>query len=258
MGLDATVREVTSVQDVVALSGDDAMCTWAAGGGRERFGWVTDGALGVLGTDLSERDRLIVRGQPEAVSALADRVFAERHPGVRVTGDAELISELGRIRPDLAVSEVYGWMQVSSGGLRLPAASRWDNAVAWLPPEDDTEVAALVAANFPDSHAKPCAFGVRRWAGIRAAGQLVAVACEAWSAPRCGFMAGVTTAQAWRGRGLARAVCARVLDQLSREHGQVGLLADTGNPAVRLYQELGLTWRSIRSARPSGQPPVTG
>jgi len=247
------IRAAESVRDVVALSGGDALFAWAAGG-RRHFGWTSPDVIGVLGTDLSERDRLMVAGHPEAISVLADHVLAEHHLGVRVNGDAALISALGEIRPDLVLSDEFGWMQLTAAQVRRPRTSV-PATVEWLPPSADKEVDELLAASFPASEAKPGGSGVRRWAGIRQGGELLAVACEAWSAPGLGFMAGVATARAARERGLARVVCAFVLDQLAAEYGRVALMVDSWNTAaIRLYTELGLTWRPIRSARHRSVP----
>ncbi|MFI9388938.1 GNAT family N-acetyltransferase [Kutzneria sp. NPDC052558] len=93
------------------------------------------------------------------------------------------------------------------------------------------------------------------WAGIRQHGELVAVACEAWSAPTVGFMAGVAVAPDRRGQGLGATVCAFVLGELADQHGRVALLVDSWNTtAIRLYRGLGMTWRPIRSARHHGVP----
>jgi ribosomal protein S18 acetylase RimI-like enzyme len=254
----AAIREADSVADVVVKAGNDALFAWAAGAGLERFAWVSDQAIGVLGTDLSRRDRLMVRGHPQAVAALADRVWAVHHPAVRLTGDSALITAVAQVRPSLVVSDEFGWMQTATHALR-PPARQLPVAVEWLPTAADVEVAQLLAASFPDSEARPGARGVRRWAGVREAGHLIACACEAWSAPSLGFMAGVTVAQHARGRGVARTLCAAVLGQLCDERGRAALMVDEWNTtAVRLYQELGLTWRPIRSARHPDAPTVTG
>lgn len=74
---DLVIRGADSVEDVVARSGHDPLFTWAAGARRERFGWVCAYTIGLLRTDLSQRDRLMVAGRPEAVAALANHVWAE-------------------------------------------------------------------------------------------------------------------------------------------------------------------------------------
>lgn len=267
------VRDVDSLAELAALSGDDPICVWAAGGGRTRRIWAVDGAVGVLATALSGRDRLAVSGRPEAVADLVDRAFAEYHRAVRVLGDAELIAALGAARPDLVVSETFGWMQVDAASLRRPgrtpptdphrspaeahppppATEAYPPAgeAHWLPASAEPEVAELLAEHFPASYAQPGGSGVRRWAGIRDADhRLLAVAAEAWSAPGLGFMAGVATAAHVRRRGYARIVCGTVLARLCAEYGRAALIVDEWNgAAVRLYRDLGMSWRPVRSAR---------
>ena len=68
-------------------------------------------------------------------------------------------------------------------------------------------------------------------------GELVATACEAWSAPDLGVVAGATVARYARGCGLGRALCAAVLTRLCAERGRAALMADAGNvTAARLYR----------------------
>jgi ribosomal protein S18 acetylase RimI-like enzyme len=260
MSGEAAVRKARSVAEVVRLAGDDALLAWAAGG-REHAGWVVDGAVGAMGTDLSARDRLLVTGRPDAVAALADRVLADHHVGIRITGDTALIGAVVDLRPVLTLSDEYGWMQVNAEELQRPEALA--GTVKWLPAAAETEVAELLAAAHPGSEAKPGGVGVRRWAGIRQGGRLVAVAAEAWSAPNLGFLAGVAVAENERGQGLGRTLCSAVLHELTSQHGRAALLVDLWNePAISLYQGLGMTLRPIRSARHHSVPrvaaPLTG
>lgn len=257
---DAVVRAAASVDDVVQLAGQDGLFAWAAGA-HKHVGWTARDAYGVLGTDLSLRDRLMVAGRPDMVAELADQVLAEQHLGVRVTGDTALISAVGQLRPELMLSDEYGWMQVGTGQLRQPTAQA--GTVEWLPADAEDEVAEFLAVAHPGSEAIPGGIGVLRWAGIREDGDLVAVACEAWSASTLGFMAGVAVAPARRGRGLGRTLCTFVLGELTSRYGRAALMVDLWNePAIGLYRGLGMTLRPIRSARhhsvPSGAAPVIG
>ncbi|MGW3264744.1 GNAT family N-acetyltransferase [Streptomyces sp. NPDC001056] len=77
----------------------------------------------------------------------------------------------------------------------------------------------------------------------------VAVAADAWSTAGCGFMAGVVTHPAARGRGLARSVCGFVVDALVRRHGRAALMVHDGDiPAVTTYERLGMTKRLLGTA----------
>lgn len=90
---------------------------------------------------------------------------------------------------------------------------------------------------------------MRRWAGVAEGNELVSVAADAWSAPDIGFLAGVATVPATRGRGHSRAVCGFVTAELMRKHGSVGLMVDAGNEAaIALYLKLGYGYRGVAAA----------
>jgi ribosomal protein S18 acetylase RimI-like enzyme len=245
------VWEISSLAELRSSAANDALCEWAAGPALQpQRAWAVDGAVAVLGLRLSGRDRLAVSGSPPAVSRLVDTAFARHHREIRVLGDSGLIAALGAIQPDLVVSEEFGWLQVSGDRLAKPERMP-DQPASWLPAAVEHEVADLLNAHFPASYAKPGVPGVHRWAGARdTGGDLVSVAAEAWTAPGLGFLAGVATAESARGRGYARGVCFTVLSQLCAEHGRAALMVDMGNSqAVRLYLDLGMAWRALRSAR---------
>nr|WP_260408652.1 GNAT family N-acetyltransferase [Planomonospora venezuelensis] len=139
----------------------------------------------------------------------------------------------------------------TAGSVPPPPAP--DGAVGWLAPGADGEVTRLLAEASPSAWAVPGLPGIRRWAGLRdAAGTLVATAADAWSAPAVGFVAGVATAPALRGRGLGEAVCRFVFGALAAEHGRVALMVDTGNAgAIRVYERLGMRIRPVAAATPA-------
>ncbi|MEU1298494.1 GNAT family N-acetyltransferase [Streptomyces shenzhenensis] len=78
---------------------------------------------------------------------------------------------------------------------------------------------------------------------------VVAGAADAWSAAGCGFLAGVVTHPRARGRGLAAAVSAFVVDALVRRHGRVALMVDGDNaPAIAVYERAGTRGRRFGAA----------
>ncbi len=111
-------------------------------------------------------------------------------------------------------------------------------------------MAALLAAEAPDSYAVPGLEGVCRWAGVRVEGRLAAVAAEAWSAPTVGLLAGVATRARFRGRGLAERVCRWVSRELVAARGRAALMVDDDNAAaIRVYERIGFRRRRVLASR---------
>ncbi|GAA4926670.1 GNAT family N-acetyltransferase [Actinoplanes utahensis] len=139
---------------------------------------------------------------------------------------------------------------------RMPADPAEDGggptgAAGWLGQEDEAEVTALIRRAYPQSYAWPGGPGVRRWAGIRSTGgELLTVAAEAWSTPEIGFMSGVATLPAARGRGLGAAICEFTANELLAGRERVALLVDYWNTAaLATYTRLGFTTRRVAAAR---------
>ncbi len=215
---------------------DDPLIVWARQDGRPGVRtWSRPGAVAVACPGLSRRDRLAVHGDPDAVAdLLTGEVLAEVGPTYRPLGDEDLIAAVAERVPQVRVSGRFGWMDVTAPV--TPGRGEWL--------DDDGEVVRLLETAFPDSYAWPGGSGVRRWAGIREGGELRATAAEAWSVAEIGFLAGVTTHPAARGRGLAAALCGFVINDLLRDRARVALFADYWNvAALRTYRRLGFTLR---------------
>jgi ribosomal protein S18 acetylase RimI-like enzyme len=239
------LRELHSVRDVRSASGDDALLLWAAGdlAGNQRA-FCFGAATAVAAPDLSRRDRLAIAGPADDASVLVQLILPWIGTTFRPIGDESLMRDLVIRVAELEFVGAFGWMQTATASGRRAGS-------AWLSGSDRADIAALLDEAFPDSYAHPDQPGVRRWAGARdETGALLACAADAWSAPQVGFLAGVTTAKKARGRGVATAVCGFVVDELVAEHGLAALVVDSWNTAaVRLYRNLGLSWRSIAAAR---------
>ncbi|MFC6581067.1 GNAT family N-acetyltransferase [Planomonospora parontospora] len=262
--------ELFTVPDVVAASGGDCMVVWAAQGLRGGVrAWALDGAVAVASPQLNRRDRLTVRGPVAAVAELVRRVLPGLGPSYRLLGERSLVAGVVERLPGARPPVGFEWMDTAAdgdadsveGAARVAAVAAVDRlgagaggldgpGAAWLPAEADGEVAALLAVASPSAWAVPGVAGIRRWAGIRGpGGEPVAVAADAWSAPQVGFVAGVGTAPAWRGRGLGEAVCRFVFGELAAEHGRVALMVDTANRgAIRVYERLGMRIRPVAAA----------
>ena len=221
---------------------DDPLIVWARQDGRPGVRtWSRPGAVAVACPDLSRRDRLVVQGEPGAVAALlTGEVLPAVGPGYRPLGDEALLDAVAERVPQVAVAGRFGWMDVTT-----PVAP---GRGAWLDGADD-EVARLLETAFPDSYARPGGSGVHRWAGLRDGGELRATAAEAWSVADVGFVAGVATHPAARGRGLAAALCGFVTNDLLRDRSRVALFVDYWNEAaLRTYRRLGFTLRPLAAA----------
>lgn len=249
-------RELGTYAEILTRSGHDSICVWAAqgaaGGGRA---WALGRAVAVLGPGLAQRNRIALTGDPDDAADLARRLLSPTDPLARIIGDGDLVAGIGKRWPELVVSEEFGWMETRCPRPRPGPVTTTKIATqvtaSWLAAADESEIAELIDRDFPASSIRPGVAGVRRWAGARdQAGRLVAVAGEAWTAPGLGFLSGVVTRQACRGRGYGRAVCALAVADLLAEQGAAALLVDAWNtPAIRLYRRIGMIWRGIRSAK---------
>ncbi|MFB7493394.1 GNAT family N-acetyltransferase [Streptomyces sp. NPDC056161] len=241
----ADLRELHSIHDVRSAGSGDALLLWVAGDlshGTRAFSLGE--AIAVAAPALSRRDRLAVTGLADDVADLIRAVLPHVGPTFRPIGDEDLIRGLVPCVPELEIADAFGWMQTEA------LTSRYEGA-AWLTASDRSDITRLLDEAFPNSYARPDQPGVCRWAGARdESGTLRACAADAWSAPSVGFLAGVATAEQARGRGMGTAVCSLVLDSLVRDHGVAALMVDNWNTAaVRLYRDLGLSWRPLAAAR---------
>ncbi|MGY0490126.1 GNAT family N-acetyltransferase [Streptomyces sp. WG-D5] len=240
------MEELVRLGEVERAACGEGLARWAAQGrDGDRLGpgvraWCHGTAL-VVASPNARQNRLAVAGDAADCATLVPRALAEVGPSYRLLGTAELIDELVRRLPALAALHRFFWMETTS-----PSGADAEG-VRWLDAREEKEAASLFDRFFPDSYAQPGQQGVRRWAGILGtadgeAHEPLAVAADAWSATGCGFMGGVLTHPAARGRGLARAVSGFVVDALVHEHGRAALMVMTGNtPAITTYERLGMT-----------------
>lgn len=229
-------------QAVAAASGRDLLACWAAQvlrrGGRA---WAVEGAVAVAGPDLQRRDRLVVTGERRAAVGLVAALLPELPAGLRLTAAPGVVLDC-----DVRDAHRLVWREVRgrrpAGGPHTGAGHR----VEWLSRSLDDEVDALFDAAAPDSWGRPGEPRMLRYAGVREADRLVAVAGEGWSAEGVGYLAGVATLPEQRGRGFATAVCAAVTSDLVARSGAAALLHDADAvAAAAVYDALGYARRPL-------------
>jgi ribosomal protein S18 acetylase RimI-like enzyme len=113
-----------------------------------------------------------------------------------------------------------------------------------LTPDDLEEVLAFYRSSYPGNWFDPRMLGSGRYVGLRQDGDLVAVAGVHVYSPRYGVAAlgNIATHPAYRGRGLATIVTARLCQELIGEVSTIGLNVRSDNaPAITCYTRLGFT-----------------
>ncbi|KAB8189065.1 GNAT family N-acetyltransferase [Nonomuraea phyllanthi] len=248
-----TIRELLDPAEVAAACGDDDLLVWVAqglrGGARA---WTLETGRGsavvAAAPGVSRRDRLGMWGDAACAVPLVRHVLAEMGPSYRPFGERELVREVAARLPGVRPAGRFSWMSLSGAAQeRAPAAVAGE--VGWLAKDADAQVAALLAAEAPDSYAVPGLPGVSRWAGANVAGELAAVAAEAWSAPTVGLLAGVATRARFRGRGLAERVCRWVTGELLAAYGRAALMVDDENAAaITVYERIGYRRRLVMAS----------
>jgi FR47-like protein len=241
------MQQLSTLADIVAASGADPQCVWAAqglqcGGGA----WEHEGGVAVGCPGLSGRDRLVIRGPAAAAGPLVREAIGALGPSYVPIGDPavmeSLLDQIGWLEP----GSYFGWMD----GTQLPRQEPRHEA-RWLARREWQAADAILGVAYPDSFARPGRPGVRRWAGISdASGKLTSIAADAWSTPGIGFMAGVAVLPEARRSGQGLEICAFVLGALLAAHGRAALMvgaADTGS--LGLCSRLGMTHRAQQMLR---------
>ncbi len=238
-------EELADIPSLAEACAGDPYLLWAAQGfTKGARAWTAHGAVAVASPRACARDRIVLAGDPGGAAKLAALALEEMGATFRPQGDASLVREVLARMPWLAFVEEFGWMDARA----VPRDA--GGGAQWLPEADWPEVANLLARANPSSYAQVGMEGVRRWAGSRANGALAAVAADAWSSCEVGFISGVGTDPAARGRGLGRQVCTLVASDLLETRPLVALLVDGDNdPAITLYRRLGFGLRVVASCR---------
>ncbi|HTO71929.1 MAG TPA: GNAT family N-acetyltransferase [Myxococcota bacterium] len=206
-------------------------------------------------------------GELEALCLVLDELELPIVYAVAPPGDPATLALLRELEPSLP-ERFYANLPVGGGDALRPAralAPRGVHAKMWLAepaaldcaepaglvslgPEHADELAEFYATRAYAPSEREGRFFARSmlepfpWLGVRERGQLVAVAGLHVFSRRYGVaaLANVATAPERRGRGLARAICARLARELLRHVPLVGLNCAVDNaPARRCYLGLG-------------------
>lgn len=248
------MQELSTVADVVAASGADPQCTWAAQGlqacGRA---WEDEGAVAVACPQLCGRDRIVVRGAVAAAVRLAREAIDALGPSFVLVGDPPLMGGLlARLRW-LEPCSFFGWMDSTNRPRHERVHSvRWLARREWQAASEVLEAAREVPdAAAPPDYVRPWLPGIRRWAGITdAQGRLTCTMADAWSVPGLGFMAGLAVLPHARGYGQGRDVTTFVLEALLAAHGRAALMtADCDSDAGQILAKLGMSGRQQQVLR---------
>jgi hypothetical protein len=262
-----TMQQLNTLADVVAASGADPQCVWAAqglrAGGRA---WEHAGAVAVGCPGLSGRDRLVVRGPAAAAAVLVREAIGVLGARYVPIGDPELMANVLDRVAWLEAGGSFGWMD----GTQLPRFQPV-HAVRWLARREwqaaDHVLTAALSRGGPQAKLP----GIRRWAGIvDPGGRLTCAAADAWSAPGVGFLGGVAVVADARRAGQGRDACGFLVAALLAAYGRVAVMVRERNyPAIALYAKLGMAYRvqqllrvshsgRVRDALPAGTDLVPG
>lgn len=242
------VVALTSLDELATACSGELLALWAAQDfGRDVRAWAIDGAVAVASSQLSNRDRLVVSGAPDAAAHLVRAVLPLVDDSFRPLASPQVISSLAAKIPEITPVGEFAMMQTRTP-LRL--APKAPVRAEWLEPATWPKVTSLLSVALPRSLAQPGVPGVRRWAGVRVDGELLASAADAWSAPGVGFVSGVATHPRARGRGYGAAVCRFLFEDLLHTHGALALFVNSDNePAIRLYRAFGMELSAVAVAR---------
>jgi ribosomal protein S18 acetylase RimI-like enzyme len=240
------MEQLSTLTDIVAASGADPQCIWAAQGLRNGGGaWAHEGAVAVGGPGLSGRDRIVVRGRVAGAARVVREAVDALGPSFVVAGDPDVMAGVLRQIRWLGPGEHFGWMDATR---RLP--HRPVHLVRWLARNEWQAADDLLTEAAPASYARPGQPGIRRWAGITdPRGRLTCAAADAWSVPSIGFLAGLAVRPEVRRLGQGQDVSAFVLDALLAAHGRAAMIVPGSNPAaVRMCSRLGFSYRQQHAA----------
>jgi ribosomal protein S18 acetylase RimI-like enzyme len=222
---------------VLAAAGDHPYVRMTTGGGQVT-GYQTEAAIAWLGEGPWGPVAGAVGDPQQAARLFADLAAEERLGGVRWVHLPRL--DRDALAPHLRLTHHDDWDFLWTRTAPAPVAG--EERVIPLDRLHHDEIAAVLDDALPDTTTRPDDPRVRGWYGILDGGRLM-VACGAdRSGAEVGFLAAITVATAYQGRGLGAALTAAMTRRLLREYDVVALGVMWDNaPAIRLYRRLGFT-----------------
>ncbi|WP_329261805.1 GNAT family N-acetyltransferase [Actinoallomurus sp. NBC_01490] len=221
-----------SIPELLDLTGHDPLIRGTRGAGRGPA-WRGAGgrAVAFTGYDVEGRIRsLVALGPPDETAELVAAVHGELPEGIRVI--------VPRGTP-LPLSRPSDWNFRAAYGTPPPQPA--EAAVGWCDDEDAvTELLTLVS---PGTSAWPGDPKVRRWAGVRRDGRLLACLADTTAADGVGHVSAIAVHPEARGRGLGPSITAWAMRRMFAAGCDVVTLGVYADNAVglRMYDRLGFT-----------------
>ena len=235
------VRQLSGVDELVAVSGDDAFARAETDPQRVHSAWAhSDGAVGwvVPSRRTPGRTHLTALGSGEAAADLLrflvdDRLLDLGSVTLPRDGDRHLPAGfLLRPRND------WEWFLTE----QAPPPQSGEDRVGWLDGIDDETLVEFLRRWSPRHDVEPGQRGVLRWAGIRDdGGNLLATAAHIEHVPGVPHLASIVSHGERRGQGLGAAVTAwitRALLESGTGWVTLGMYSDNA-VARRIYLRLG-------------------
>lgn len=221
-----------SMADVLSATGGDPLVRGVRGGSRGPA-WKSAGGRAVAFTGYDAEDRirsLVALGPHEETPDLVLGVRDELPEGIRVI--------VPRGTP-LPLAQPSDWHFRAAYGAPPPQPA--EAQAAWC--DDEEAITELLKLVSPGTSAWPGDARVRRWAGVRENGRLLACLADTTATRGVGHLSAIAVHTEARGRGLGPSITAWAMRRMREEGDDVvtlGVYAD--NPvALRMYDRLGFT-----------------
>jgi ribosomal protein S18 acetylase RimI-like enzyme len=221
-----------SMADVLCLTGDDPLIRGVRGATRGPAWRTASGrAVAVTGYDAEDHVRsLVALGPPDETPDLVRGAHAELPDGIRV------IVPRGTPLP-LAQPSEWNFRAAYDAPSPRPAEA----SVDWC--ADQEAIRDLLRLVSPGTSAWPGDPKVRRWAGIREDGRLLACLADTTAVADVGHISAIAVRTEARGRGLGPSITAWAMRRMFAEGAGVVTLGVYADNAVglRMYDRLGFT-----------------